>query len=57
MGCELVGARGVRILTPAASILSHPGSRQLFRRLERALCDGPLRVFGGFFIAIVTRHV
>ena len=57
MGCELVGARGVRILTPAASLLSHPGSRQLFRRLERALCDGPLRVFGGFFIAIVTRHV
>ena len=57
MGCELVGARGVRILTPVASLLRHPRVRRVFRRLELALCDSPLRVFGGFYVAIVTRHV
>jgi ubiquinone/menaquinone biosynthesis C-methylase UbiE len=57
MGCELVGARGVRILTPMASVFRRPGPRRLFRRLERSLADGPLSRFGGFWIAIIKKHV
>jgi ubiquinone/menaquinone biosynthesis C-methylase UbiE len=56
MGCEWVDTRGVRIVTPAALVMRHSVPRWFFRRLERALCDSPLRVFAGFFIAVIRKH-
>jgi ubiquinone/menaquinone biosynthesis C-methylase UbiE len=56
MGCEWVGTRGVRIVTPVALVMRHSAPRWAFRRLERALCDSPLRVFAGFFIAVLHKH-
>jgi hypothetical protein len=54
-GCELVASRGVRIVTPAAAVMRIAGLRQLFRTAERALCDSPLRVFGGFWIVALRK--
>ena len=54
-GARVIDARGVRIATPAARVMRVPGLRQVFRTAERALCDSPLRVFGGFYIAASRR--
>jgi hypothetical protein len=54
-GCRVVGSRGVRIATPAASMMKHPLGRRLFRGLERALCDSPFRYLGGFWIAAIEK--
>lgn len=54
-GCQLVGSRGVRIATPAARLMRVPILRALFRASERALCDSPLKRFGGFWIAAVRK--
>jgi ubiquinone/menaquinone biosynthesis C-methylase UbiE len=54
-GCKLVASRGVRIVTPAAAVFRVPGVRELFRGAERALCDSPLRLFGGFWIAALRK--
>jgi ubiquinone/menaquinone biosynthesis C-methylase UbiE len=56
-GCELVASRGVRIVTPAAAVMKIAGLRQLFRRAEWALCDSPLRIFGGFWIVALKTPV
>lgn len=50
-GCEFVGARGIRIVTPTAHFMRVPLLRQGLRRLEWMLCDGPLKAFGGFYVA------
>jgi ubiquinone/menaquinone biosynthesis C-methylase UbiE len=50
-GCEFVGARGIRIVTPSAHFMRIPLLRQGLRRLEWLLCDGPLKAFGGFYVA------
>ncbi|HEY8945400.1 MAG TPA: class I SAM-dependent methyltransferase [Polyangiaceae bacterium] len=50
-GCRFVDARGVRIATPTAHVMKSRLGRNLFRSAERLLCDSPLRVFGGFYIA------
>lgn len=50
-GLRMIGARGVRIVTPAARALGVPVLGDLLRRAEWALCDSALCVFGGFFIA------
>jgi SAM-dependent methyltransferase len=55
-GCALIGARGVRIAIPAARLLDRPLGRLWFRTLERALCDSPLRAFGGFYIAAMEKR-
>lgn len=55
-GCRLEGARGVRIVTPAAAVMKLPGMRSLLTRAEWALCDSPLRVFGGFYVAILRKQ-
>lgn len=49
--CRLVTARGVRIATPTAHVMRTQLGRAVFRSAERLLCDSPLRVFGGFYIA------
>jgi len=55
-GCELVAARGVRIVTPAAAVMRVPVVRDVFRAAERALCDSPLGAFGGFWIAAAAKR-
>lgn len=50
-GCKYLASRGVRIVTPAALAMRLPLLRRGFWLAESALCDTPLRVFGGFFIA------
>lgn len=55
-GGELVTSRGVRIVTPAALFMRLPFLRDVFRSAERALCDSPLRGFGGFWIAAIAKH-
>jgi ubiquinone/menaquinone biosynthesis C-methylase UbiE len=50
-GCAFVGARGIRILTPTAHLMRVPVVRHALRRAERWLCDTPLKVFGGFYVA------
>jgi len=55
-GSELVGARGVRIVTPTAHLMRVPVFRRVLRAAERALADSPLCVLGGFYIvAMRTR--
>lgn len=55
-GCEIVGARGVRIATPAARLMKVPVLRSVLRTAERKLCDSPFKVFGGFWIAAIRKH-
>jgi len=52
---ELVDSRGVRIVTPTAHLMRTPMAARLFRFAERRLCDSPLRVFGGFWIAALRK--
>lgn len=55
-GCELVDSRGVRIVTPTAFAMRIPIVREVLRGAERALCDSPLKSFGGFFIAAYAKR-
>jgi ubiquinone/menaquinone biosynthesis C-methylase UbiE len=55
-GARVVDARGVRIATPSARVMRVPVLREVFRGAERLLCDSPLRVFGGFYIAAIRRE-
>lgn len=50
-GCELFDARGVRIVTPAAPLVSTPLVGDLLWRAEHALCDTPLKNLAGFYVA------
>lgn len=50
-GTVFADARGVRIVTPAASIADAPVVGRLVTELERRLADGPLREFAGFYVA------
>jgi ubiquinone/menaquinone biosynthesis C-methylase UbiE len=52
---RLVASRGVRIVIPAAAALRVPVVGWALRRAERALCDSPLSVFGGFWIAVLEK--
>jgi ubiquinone/menaquinone biosynthesis C-methylase UbiE len=51
----LEAARGVRIVTPVAAAMRVPLLGKALRRLEVALADGPLAVFGGFYIAVLRK--
>jgi ubiquinone/menaquinone biosynthesis C-methylase UbiE len=55
-GTKLEGARGVRIVTPVAAAMRVPVLGGVLRRLEIALADGPLAVFGGFYIAVIRKN-
>ena len=50
------GARGVRIVTPAAKAMDLPGVGRALRALELRLADGPLAALSGFYIAILRRR-
>jgi hypothetical protein len=55
-GLEVVGIRGVRVLTPTSKLWSVPGLGGLFERAERAVCDLPgARRLGGFMIVIARK--
>lgn len=51
----IVASRGVRILIPSAKMMRLPVARNLFRAAEWALCDSPLKMFGGFWIAAIRK--
>jgi ubiquinone/menaquinone biosynthesis C-methylase UbiE len=54
-GTRAVASRGIRIVTPAAAVMRVPGLREAFRAAERALCDSPASVFGGFWVLAFTK--
>lgn len=53
---HVIGTRGVRIVTPAAAALRIPVVRNVLARAEHALCDSPLRGFGGFVIYALRKR-
>ena len=53
--CRLIAARGVRILVPTAALMRVPLARNLLRAAEWTLCDSPLNVFGGFWVAGIRK--
>jgi len=55
-GLVQVGARGVRIVTPTAKVMRTAFGRRVFRAAEHALCDSPLRVFAGFYVAALEKR-
>jgi ubiquinone/menaquinone biosynthesis C-methylase UbiE len=55
-GTTLIGSRGVRIVTPTARAMRSALGKRLFWSLEHALCDSPLRVLGGFYIAAFAKR-
>jgi ubiquinone/menaquinone biosynthesis C-methylase UbiE len=55
-GLDLVGARGIRIVTPAAFAMRLPVLREVLRSAERALCDSPFASFGGFWVAAMQKR-
>jgi len=55
-GTVQVGARGVRIVTPTAKAMRSSLGRKFFRAAEHALCDSPLRVFAGFYVAAFEKR-
>jgi len=53
---ELVGVRGVRVVTPTSGVYRVPGLGRVFSSVERVACDLPvLRNLGGFLILIARR--
>jgi SAM-dependent methyltransferase len=55
-GLELVGVRGVRVVTPSSHVFAWPPLGRLFTWAERLSCDTPLlRNLGGFVILIVRK--
>jgi ubiquinone/menaquinone biosynthesis C-methylase UbiE len=54
-GTRFVASRGVRIVTPAAQAMRVPYLGSALRAAERRLTDSPLRVFGGFWIAVFEK--
>jgi SAM-dependent methyltransferase len=54
---DLVGVRGVRVLTPVSSVYRFAPLGNLFSRAERLACDLPgLRNLGGFLILIARKR-
>jgi ubiquinone/menaquinone biosynthesis C-methylase UbiE len=54
---ELVGVRGVRVLTPVSSVYKFAPLGSLFSRAERLACDLPgLRHLGGFLILVARKR-
>jgi ubiquinone/menaquinone biosynthesis C-methylase UbiE len=57
-GVELVGMRGVRVVTPTSQVFRVPFLATLFERAERFACDAPgLRSLGGFLIVIARKRM
>ena len=54
-GWRIAASRGVRILTPAAFAFRVPWLRKALVLGEWALADSPLSIFGGFWLAAITK--
>jgi ubiquinone/menaquinone biosynthesis C-methylase UbiE len=55
-GVEMVGVRGVRVVTPASHVFAWPPLGKLFTWAEWAACDAPvLRNLGGFLILVARK--
>jgi hypothetical protein len=55
-GLDLVGVRGVRVLTPTSRVFRIPPLGRLFSSAERTACDLPiLKNLGGFVILIARK--
>ena len=53
---EVVGVRGVRVVTPTSKVFAVPPLGRLFSWAERAACDAPLlRHLGGFLIVVARK--
>jgi ubiquinone/menaquinone biosynthesis C-methylase UbiE len=52
---RFVAARGVRIVTPSARVMSIPVVRDVVRSVERRLADTRAGYFGGFYVAILRK--
>lgn len=52
---KVVSTRGIRILAPFAGCYTIPIISTIFRFLDRHLCDGFLRRFGGYFVVEAVR--
>ncbi len=50
-GCQFEGARGVRIVSPAAQLVDMRGIGRLFYSAEKLLADTQLSALAGFYIA------
>lgn len=50
-GCSFLGARGVRIISPAAQLVDMKGIGRVFYAAEKVLADTRLSAFAGFYIA------
>lgn len=50
-----IDTRGVRVITPVAAALRWRRVGLALRRAEQALCDSPLRYFGGFWIVALRK--
>lgn len=56
-GIEVLGVRGVRVLTPTSKAWAVPGLGPWLERAERAVCDLPVaRRLGGFMIVIARKR-
>jgi ubiquinone/menaquinone biosynthesis C-methylase UbiE len=56
-GVDLVGVRGVRVVTPTAKVFGFPPAGKLFTWIEQAACDLPLlRQLGGFVILVARKR-
>lgn len=55
-GCRFVTARGIRIVTPFAAAMRLPLVGKFLHAAERRLCDSPLNVLGGFWIAAFAKE-
>lgn len=53
---RLEGARGVRIVTPAALLYRFSPLRRVLSKAEWLLCDTPLHHLAGFWIAIIRKN-
>jgi ubiquinone/menaquinone biosynthesis C-methylase UbiE len=55
-GVEMIGVRGVRVVTPSSHVFVWPPLGKLFAWAERAACDAPvLRNLGGFLILVARK--
>ncbi len=55
-GCSFAGARGVRVLSPAARFVDMPLIGPVLYQLEKSVADSPLKTFAGFYVAHFLKH-
>ena len=53
---KLEGFRGVRVFTPAAFVHRIPVVASALQRVEHMSVNSPLKVFGGFLIAVIAKR-